>query len=142
MLETVRSRLAARVPGLRSVEGAASLMALADQNALPHQTPAAHVIWTGLTGGQASAAAGAYVQAVDETLAVVLTIRTNDATGRRALEEEAALRPQIVEALAGWAPGGEVGVFRLLRAGLVRMMQGTLVYQFDFAISDQLRITP
>ena len=48
----------------------------------------------------------------------------------------------MIEAICGWAPDGMVGVFRLSRGGIVSFTGGTLVYQIEFAVGDQLRIEP
>lgn len=141
MIAEVIARLQAQVPDLAGrVEGAASFADLMRRNALPQHTPAAHVLPLGLRGGKADAASGAFTQAFDETVAVLLTVRSYDRTGAPALEDVDTLIRVIVEAVAGWAPGDEVGVFALGRGQLVNMSAGTIVYQLDFTISDQLRI--
>ena len=141
MIAQVIARLQAQVPALAGrVEGAADFTDLKRRNALPQQTPAAHVLPLGLRGGRADAASGAFTQMFDETIAVLLTVRSHDRTGARALEDVAPLIRAIVEAIAGWAPNDEVGVFALGRGQLVNMSAGTFVYQVDFSITDQLRI--
>lgn len=136
-------RLEAQVPALaRRVEGAAELSELVRKNNLPQQTPAAFVLPLGLRGGEADTSAGIFRQSFDETIAVVLIIESaGDATGGKALPTIHALIWAVIAAIAGWAPADEIGVFRLMRGQLVSMSRGIVIYQLDFAIQDQLRIT-
>jgi hypothetical protein len=140
LIEEVITRLSDGVGALRSVEGGASLASLMQSNALPQLTPAAHVITLGMQGGSAEASSGAFVQSVEELVGVVLTFRTDSQTGARALPDMDAIIRAVIAAVAGWAPDTAIGVFRMARANLVNMSRGTVVYQIDFAISDQLRI--
>lgn len=141
MIDDVISRLDDLVPVLEHrVEGAGNLADLMQRNALPQHTPAAHVLPLGLIGRAQDAGAGAYTQMFEEAVAVILTVRNHTPAGKRALEDLRGLIMAIVEALAGWAPGGQSGVFRLTRGSLLSATKGTVVYQIDFSISDQLRI--
>lgn len=138
----VIERLKERVPALQNrVEGAAHLAALMAQNQLPQHTPAANVISAGLAGGTADAATGLFRQRFDETVSVILSFRNMPGTGERAIDAYLPVRRAVLDALCGWAPNDEVGVFRLASGRVVNMTAGTLVYQIDFAIGDQLRIT-
>ncbi|MFN4091014.1 MAG: hypothetical protein ACK4QW_18485 [Alphaproteobacteria bacterium] len=142
MLEAVIARIAERVPALAGrVAGAADLAALMAAGALPAAPVSAHVIPLGLRAGPVSSAtAPVHVQPLEETLAVVLVFRHAGAAGAGLA---GSLRETVfacVAALAGWAPPESPGAFRLVRAGLVRMAQGTLVYQIDIAIDGQLRV--
>lgn len=139
--DAVIQRLKDRVACLSGrVEGAANLVQLMQQNQLPQHTPAANVIASGLQGGQAQAGAGLFTQAVDETVSVFLTFRNVQGKGERALDLFDQARTGVIEALCGWAPDDTVGVFRLVRGQVVNMTAGTLVYQIDVAVGDQLRI--
>jgi hypothetical protein len=139
--DDVIQRLKERVPELKTrVEGAASLVQLMQANQLPQTTPAANVISSGLTGGAPDAAAGLFRQAFDETVPVFLTFRNVQGSGTRALDLFDAVRWGVIEALCGWGTDDSVGVFRLVRGQVVNMAAGTLIYQIDFAIGDQLRI--
>lgn len=141
MIADVISRLTDQVAALSGrVEGAAQFADLMRRNALPQVTPAAHVLPLGLQGGSAEAATGIFTQMTDKSVGIVLTIRSHDRTGAKALATVEELIDSVVTAIAGWTPGSTVGVFRLMRGQLVNMSAGTLVYQLDFAISDQLRI--
>lgn len=141
-MDAVIERLNTLIPSCTGrVFGAANFADLMKRNALPQQTPALHVLLAGLRGGRAEAATGAFVQEFVSTISVLLTIRSHDATGARALETLDPLIFSIIEAIVGWAPSDETGVYQLARANLVNMQAGTMVYQFDFSINDQLRVT-
>ena len=144
LADDVRARLEDRVPDLAGrIEGAASLAALIKANALPPVTPAAHVVMMGSRGGQPSRATGLFLQPVECMVGVILTVRSYDRVGERAAEPAEALGEQIVQALAGWTPDEDAAEpFRLLRSGVVSMEGGAVVFQIDFAISTQLRISP
>tara|TARA_R110002094_G_scaffold160396_6_gene145794 strand:- start:2824 stop:3255 length:432 start_codon:yes stop_codon:yes gene_type:complete len=141
MIDDVIARLEASVPDLAyRVEGAANFAALMKSNALPQHGTAAHVLPLGLRGGNADASTGAFTQMVEEVVGIVLTVRTFSQTGDKALIELKPLIDAVVNAIAGWGPEDAMGVFRLVRGSLVTMAAGTMVYQIDFSISDQLRI--
>lgn len=141
MIEAVKTRLADQVATLKDrIDGAADFAELMRKNQLPQVTPAAFILPLGLRGARAEASTGAFVQDVTETIGVLLVLRTHSGTGDRALPELDALIASVIAALAGWAPGDETGVFTLTRGQLVNMQAGTIVYQLDFAINDQLRI--
>lgn len=141
MIDAVIERLKTNATGLSGrVAGAADFADLMRRNALPQVTPAAHVLPLGLQGESAEAGAGSFVQSYRESVGVILTIRSHTKTGAGALADVNLLIFEIIKALAGWAPGDESGVFILSRGSLINMSAGTLVYQLDFTISDQLRI--
>ena len=143
MIAAVIARIEARVPDLAGrTHGAADLAALMAANGLPQVTPAAHVLPMGLQGGRADAAAGMFTQMVDEVVGVLLTFRNAGRTGDTAMNLSRDTIMAVIAAIAGWAPAGAAGVFRLSRGQILRFAQGTLTYQIDFAIQDQLRITP
>lgn len=138
---SIIARISALVGALAGrIEGAAEFAAVMKSNALPQVTPAAFVLPLGLHGGQADAAAGAYTQPLERVFGVVLVMRNAGRTGEDAIDPLDTLIEETVTALAGWGPAGAVGVFRLVRGALVSMAAGTVVYQLDFAISDQVRI--
>lgn len=141
MIGQVIARLKTAVPAFAGrVEGAAELAALMRQNALPQVTPAAHVVPLGLQGGAATTATAVFRQDVEVLLGVLITLRTNSRTGGGQLPELNSIITDVTAAIAGWAPIETVGVFRLSRGQLVTMAAGTIVYQLDFALPDQLRI--
>lgn len=142
MIDQIVARLKSRVADLNQrVEEAAYLAELLRQNRAP-QGALAVVIPNGLQGGLADAASGMFLQAITETFAVLLFADAHDQTGKRALDRIQPLIRQVVEALVGWAPNDELGVLELRRGTIVSMTGGRLVYQIDFSINDQLRVTP
>ncbi|MFN3834635.1 MAG: hypothetical protein ACK4NO_01905 [Glycocaulis sp.] len=141
MIDTVITRLKAEVSDFSGrIEGAAEFAVLMRQNALPQVTPAAHVLPLGLRGGQGQTGAGAFRQEVEEVIAVLITLRAHSRTGREVLPDLDALIRKVITSVVGWGPDDAIGVFRLTRGQLVSMSAGTLLYQLDFAITDQLRI--
>lgn len=142
LFENVIERLKNRVSDLRDVKGVADFTTLLKQNALPQQTPAAHVVPTSIRGGKPDAGAGVFTQPTTEAIAIILTLRPNDQAGERALNNLDVFLGSVIAAIAGWCPDDELGVFQLERGAVVSMTAGTLVYQLDFSIADQLRIFP
>ena len=141
MIDAVIDRLRLQVPFLQDrVEGAADLANLIESRKLSPYGTAAHVIPLTLRGGVADAASGLYRQTFDQSVSVVVSIRSNDRNGKAALENLQPNLMSIVNAVAGWAPNNEVGVFRLVSGRVVSMTGGAFIYQIDFAIQDQLRI--
>ena len=47
----------------------------------------------------------------------------------------------MIEAVCGWAPDDAIGVFELRSAELVGAKDGALIFQLEFTLNDQLRIT-
>ncbi|MFN4191817.1 MAG: hypothetical protein ACK4FR_02645 [Tabrizicola sp.] len=143
LVDSLIDRLQERVPDFSGrVEAALSLADLMAQGRLPEVTPAAHVLSIGLVGKAVDVAAGLYRQAFDEVFGVVLTFRNNTPTARQGFERVEAIKRGVVEAVAGWVPTGQAQAFSLARGTQVSFSAGTLVYQIDFAIGDQLRIIP
>jgi len=140
MVPEVIARLQSVVPQLRSVEPTLSFAAVMASGGLPQVTPAAYVVGTGARGGAVNAAAGAFVQDIDQTVAVVLIFRTNTKTGGKAVDEVEETRLAILEAICGWAPQGAMSVFRLVSDSMQSLVGGTVVTQAEFALADQLRI--
>ncbi|MBW4708623.1 hypothetical protein KX928_12595 [Roseobacter sp. YSTF-M11] len=141
MIDAVITRLSDQIAELNGrVEGAGDLAELTRAKRLPQVTPAAHVLPSGIQGGSADAATGAYTQEISEGVSVVLTIRDHNPAARRVLADLRGFLFRIIEAIAGWLPPGGMGVFKFIRAELVSSSTGTFIYQIDFAISDQLRI--
>lgn len=122
------------------VEGAAAFAELMRQNALPQVTPAAYVIPLGLQGGATDVAVGLYRQEVREIVGVTIALRSYSKTGDRSLPDLDRLVEAVVNAIAGSAPPDAVGVFTLARGSIVSMAAGTIVYQLEFSLADQLRI--
>jgi len=142
-VDDVRQRIEAQVPALVDRLGNAGDFAnLVDHNRLPQQTPAGYVMPGGLRGGQADAVAGMFRQAFDEVVIVVLVTRVaGDPLASAAIDEISPLARDTIQAVAGWGPADAIGVFQLAQAELVGAKDGALVFQIDFALNDQLRIT-
>lgn len=124
------------------VHPAARLSELMRTNQLPQVCPAAFVLPLGIRGGTPDAVTGLYRQPIERIEGVVLVVRAaGDATGAVALQQLDPLVEATIEAVAGWAPSDDAfGTYRLSRGELVSLAAGTLTYQLDFAIEDQLRI--
>src|SRR5258707_688737 len=112
-ISDVVTRLNAQVPALAGrIEGAAQLAALVKEGALPNVTPAAFVLPLGLQGNPGDAVTGMFRQMIGDTIAVVLVISVaGDVTGAASQPEVDMLRDAVIAAVAGWAPGNQVGVF-------------------------------
>ena len=65
-----------------------------------------------------------------------------DIAGARSLATVDQLVWKLIAALAGWGPEEVVGVFSLRRGQLLSAEAGTVIYQLDFAIQNQLRVLP
>ena len=134
MLDVVKTRLGALVPDLAGrIDGAAEFTALMESMVLPSGGVRAYLLPMGIEAGPGEALAGMFSQPVTRRLGVLLFTRSSDAAD---LFVEA-----ILAALAGWAPGDEVGVFELARARIIPAGAGLLGYQIEFTIADQLRIS-
>tara|TARA_R110000868_G_scaffold314417_1_gene575352 strand:- start:8141 stop:8575 length:435 start_codon:yes stop_codon:yes gene_type:complete len=143
LIAAVIARLVAEVPALGSrVQGAADLAVLMKRGGIPTITPAAYILPLGMMGGDEDAMTGSYRQDVDRQISVALCLTSRDRAGAVALDEADQLIDAITTALCGWAPDDDmVGVFRLLRAILARFQDGVAIYELQFAIKDQLRIS-
>ncbi len=140
MIDAVISRLKDEVPALGNrVEGALDLADMLRSGRLPENTNAI-VLPAGLSGLAPDATTGMFRQGFTETIAILLLARVYDQTGRQALARMRPLIMEVITALAGWAPGDELGVFQLARARIVSMSEGNLIYQIELSIADQLRI--
>lgn len=142
LLEESKERLATYVPELDGrIEEAASLATLMQRNQLPQVTPAAFLLPLGLRGGLADTMAGMFRQGLERVMGVVLIFRSvGDAIGAKAFDRLSPLIDAVISTFAGWGPEGAIGVFRLGRGELLSMQAGTIVYQLDFILDDQLRI--
>jgi len=141
MIEHVIARLEAEIPELANrTFGEANFAELRRKGKAPHATPCAHILPLGFQGGQADAMSGAFTQIMRETIGVILTLRDQGAIGKRIMGDVRGFVMQIVNAIAGWAPPGAMGVFALTRGQLVSADGGTFQFQIDFSINDQLRI--
>ena len=143
-VDEVRERIEGRVPALAGQIGNAGEFAkLVEANQLPQRAKGGFVLPGSISGGSRQAISGMFTQAIAETVLVVLTVRVaSDPTGQRALDEITPLVRDVVAAVCGYSPADAPGVFALARGELVGAAQGMLIYQLDFTLDDQLRITP
>jgi hypothetical protein len=140
-LEPIIQRLKDRVPDLgQRVAGAAEFAVLTASGNSPQTTPFVHVVPAAIIGGKATAATSLYIQNIDEYFSCILTLRTQDPSGQRALPRLSMLIDDIIAALAGWALGGKVGVVVFRRSTLAKAETGAFSYEISFSIADQLRI--
>lgn len=151
LVDAVAERLGTVAALAGCVEGTLDFSEMLARKALPQRALTAFVIPAGLNGGMAASSQNAFLQAVDETVAVVLVLRSaNDATGTRSLPGLDALIWSVVFALAGWAPDSysdedvagidPTGVFELRRGRTLSLSAGTVFYQLDFAIAQHVRV--
>lgn len=140
MIDAIVTRLKAQVSDFNGrVEGAAFLAELLSQNRLP-QGVGAVVVPVALQGQSADAGSGIFRQPFAETIAVLLLADVRDRYGKAALTRIRPLIVDVMQAIAGWTPGDELGVFELRGGRLVSMQGGRFAYQIEFTIMDQLRI--
>lgn len=130
------------IPALtKRIYGAAKLAELTERGSQFQAGTAAFVLPLGLRGGAADAVTGLYRQPVERLVGVVLVVRNlGDATGDKAMADLDPLIEDVIGVLAGWGPEAAFGVFTLARGELAGIAAGTITYQLDFAIEDQLRI--
>ncbi len=139
--DTIIARLKAQVAALGDrVDGAAALAPLIDGNELPATTPIAFVVPLGLDAGRAESSTGTHRQMMHLRWGVLLVIDyAGDATGVETMPEVGEIAKAIREALSGWQPGSD-GVLELKREFLVKLAKGTVFYELDFSVDEQLRI--
>jgi len=141
LVDPAVARLKAEVPDLSGrVDTALQLAEMIGQKKLPRHTPAAFVVPIGQRGGQSDTASGVFTQMIEHLIAVVLVARDQTPDGRRALAAFDTLLDAVIAAIARWAPGDEIGVFRFISGRTISTAGGAVVHQLDFFISDQLSI--
>jgi len=139
----VALRIDDQVPALKGrVEDIAALAALIEAGALPQHDVCAFVAPLGFDDRGAESAVNTHTQAIEETIAVVLAIKARgDAKAQKALPTIGQLKEDVLNAVAGWAPNSSVGVFNVRRGRLISAAKGLVLYQLEFSLLDQLRIT-
>lgn len=126
--------------GFARVRAAGSIPALKRSGEAAQPVQQVFVVPSALVGRPPQSAAGAFIQAVERGLTVVLTLPAYSDTGTGQLDPLEAMVLQALAALAGWAPGDTVGVYALSRGALLSVEGGALIYGLDFTITDHLRI--
>lgn len=142
MLDAVQARLQTQIPDLAGrVQDAADFTEMLKRGGAPAATPAAFVIPAAMIGRQPASATGLFIQDYTESISVVLVFSSTDPRASRAFKRLRPFIADVIEAIAGWTPGGTVGVFQLARGAVLGVGEGRLTYQLDFSIFDQLRIS-
>ena len=147
MFDAVKARLA-DVAGIAGrIQPAATLSELIARGLGPQGGDSAFILPLGIRGGPEEAMAGLFKQDIAETLGVVLMIRAvGDASGAKSADRLVPIRNAVISRIVGWSPPSEwlagetVGCFRLSRGELISLSSSLLIYQIDFALTDQLRI--
>ncbi|WP_425230204.1 phage tail terminator protein [Sphingomonas sp.] len=142
LVAQVQAQLASVAAIAGRVHGAAKLAQLTEQGQLAQAGVAAFVVPLGLGGGAASdGSGGLYRQSIDRLVGVILAVRNlADGTGEAGWVELEPLVEAVIVMLAGWDPPGTLGSLRLAKGELISINRGTITYQLDFAVADQLRI--
>jgi hypothetical protein len=140
--ETVE-RIGGQVPALTGrVEEVADLTALVREGALPPHSPACFVVSLGFDAQKADAVTGMFRQTLNDVIGVVLVVQAlGDPKARRAQGTIDELKKDLLAKLAGWKPASAIGVFEPRRGRLVSVTQGAVIYQIEFGLNTQLRIT-
>lgn len=143
LVDLVAQRIDGQVPALAgSVEFIAEFAALIESGALPQRDVTAYVVPLGFDDrGGGDDTVNVHTQMIADTVGVLLCVKARgDVKGAKALPKIDELVNAVVDAVAGWAPNDQVGVFRAVRGRLIPGGSGIIVYQIDFDIIDQLRI--
>lgn len=141
MLNAVETRLEARVTDLAGrVRPAADFARLMASGAQPSGGVNAYVLPSSMRGGRASAMTGTFSQEVIKGVSVVLFLASVDGQGAAALARIDSLLTEIIDALCGWAPADEVGVFTLGQSRFAPSSSGLMSWVIEFQIMDHLRI--
>lgn len=124
------------------IERAGNLAALMKTGAPMQPVLRAHVLPADLNGREVHSATGGFIQTLDRGISVLITLPAFDGSGAAGVPDIEALIASTVAALCGWAPGDTPGVFRLRQGRLLSLQGGVILYQLDFTVTDQLRISP
>jgi hypothetical protein len=141
LADSVVERVVTQVTSLKSVQQAAELSALVRAKALPQRMPAAFVLPLGFDWKGGEASSNQFTGMMQEMIGIVLIAEaTGDVRAEKAAKAIDALKDEVVAAVAGWAPDSAIGVFEPVRGRLVSVDCGTVFYQIDFCLLNQLRI--
>lgn len=141
LAQDVISRIETKVSALQGrVREAEDFRVILQTAGITSAQGGAYVMPAGMRGGKVHSATGAFVQDIEETIAVVILVPTGG-PGRQGATIF-ALISSVIEALCGWVPPDAIGPFQLGRGAMINLGQGALAYQVDLSIPDQLRIAP
>ncbi len=142
IIEVVADKLKTEVTAFDSVELIADLAALVKENALPQRDVTGFVVDLGFDDRGGRSASGLYTQMLSTTVGIIICVKAyGDVSGASRIPALDILVKAVIDALAGWAPDDVVGVFEVLRGRLLSMANGLMIYEVQFALLDQLRIT-
>lgn len=144
LLEAVAERIGQKVDALAGrIEFVADLTALVSAGAMPQRDVTAFVLPLGFDDQGGRSASGLHTQILADQVGVLICVKyAGDAKARSALPKIDTLSAAVIRAVAGWAPADSVGVFAVKRGRLVSVANGLALFQLDFQITDQLRISP
>lgn len=142
MLEAMTERLEAHVPRLeKRVSTATDFSRLKARGVAPSGGLNAYLIPSGIQAGASDLMAGAFRQELRRGVTLVLLMLASDPVGTQALDDIPGLLDECLQAICGWAPGEQSGVFELASARFATAEKGLISYLIDFRINDQLRVT-
>lgn len=142
LVDLVAARIDEEVPDLKGgIEFIVDLQALLAEGALPQRDVAAFVVPLGFDDRGGESISGMHTQILANAIGVILCVKARgDVKARRAVPKVDVLINQVINAVAGWAPGNTVGVFMVKRGRLAPGAKGIVVYEVAFELVDQLRI--
>ncbi|WP_300535641.1 hypothetical protein [uncultured Mameliella sp.] len=143
MLADIKTRLEARVVELDGRVGLASDFASVLRGGTAPRGGVNAYILPGTTTGlpAATLGAGLFIQPVRRGVSIATFLQSTDPRGQRALDRLDDFLADIQQAICGWAPGDEVGVFELAVERPAPTQNGLMAFVTEFRITDQLRIT-
>lgn len=144
LIDEVAARLGANIAALAGhVEFVADLSALVEQGVLPQAATSAFVVPLGFDDqGGGTSAVGIHVQNLMDSIGVILIVKSpGDAKARSALPKIDVLVADVIRTIAGWAPDNAKGAFEVKRGRMVSVIAGAVIYQLDFSLTRQVRIT-
>ena len=144
MIGAVKTRLEAQVPELAGkLQGAADWAEAIERTTVPDHPFFGYLVPTGFQGREPSAAVGRFIQSLDVRLSVVLGFRSRSATFERSLTDIDDKLQAVMTALCGWSPEADTpGVFQVESGAALDFRQGAFLFQLNFTVLDQLRVTP
>lgn len=141
IVQPVIDRLKAEVATFSGrVRGGTDYLAVIQNRSLPDAPVFAYVLYGGIAqNGTPNLGRNSYIHGVNRGVKVAVVIRTTDPTGAKAVDELEEIVEDVLQALCGWRPGSEAGVFQMTGASVGGVNNGLLILQIDFTIMDQLR---
>lgn len=139
-LVSIVDRLKDRAGCLRKVGLAGDLHAVLEGKLPDPSGVSAFVLIGEERGGQAAISSGAYIQPVQNSIAVVLTFREiSNRAGDKLVDEVEGAKSEVKAALVGWMPTGANGALKLVQGAVLSFKPGLFAWGYQFAASTQLR---